>query len=102
MPKEQVVTLDEWQRQQREKEAEAQPEEEIDVDASEYHVRMSGGEVVSLKSSKVAAVIEELKETRDKNPKAKTVVFSQFTMFLDLLEYPLMKAGFKFSRLDGT
>jgi hypothetical protein len=35
---------------------------------------------VNLKSSKLHALMEELLQTRQKDPKKKTVVFSQFTM----------------------
>lgn len=32
----------------------------------------------------------------------KTIVFSQFTKFLDIIQCHLQKNGFKFVRLDGT
>ena len=40
--------------------------------------------------------------TREKDPTIKTVVFSQFTKFLDIIQIHLQKRGFKFVRLDGT
>jgi SWI/SNF-related matrix-associated actin-dependent regulator of chromatin subfamily A3 len=40
--------------------------------------------------------------TRVKDPSVKTIVFSQFTKFLDVVEHHLEKRGFVFVRLDGT
>ena len=40
--------------------------------------------------------------TRNNDPSDKTVVFSQFTKFLDIIECHLVKRGFDFVRLDGT
>ncbi len=40
--------------------------------------------------------------TREKDPTIKTVVFSQFTKFLNIIQIHLQKRGFKFVRLDGT
>jgi SWI/SNF-related matrix-associated actin-dependent regulator of chromatin subfamily A3 len=40
--------------------------------------------------------------TRIKDPTIKTVVFSQFTKFLDVIQYHLRKQGYLFVRLDGT
>jgi SWI/SNF-related matrix-associated actin-dependent regulator of chromatin subfamily A3 len=40
--------------------------------------------------------------TRTKDPSVKTIVFSQFTKFLDIIQLHLGKRGFKFVRLDGS
>jgi superfamily II DNA or RNA helicase len=57
---------------------------------------------ISFESAKVAAVIAELKnktrETRDE----KSVVFSQFARFLDVLERALQQHGITYTRLDGS
>ncbi|KAK4757358.1 hypothetical protein SAY87_018659 [Trapa incisa] len=53
-------------------------------------------------SSKVSRLIELLKDSRDQNPMTKSVIYSQFRKMLILLEEPLMEAGFKALRLDGT
>ncbi|WCJ33312.1 DNA/RNA helicase protein [Euphorbia peplus] len=53
-------------------------------------------------SSKVAQLLKLLTEARDKNPKAKSVIFSQFQKMLILLEEPLKAAGFQILRLDGS
>lgn len=42
--------------------------------------------------------MEILNETRDKNPGEKTIVFSQFTSMLDLIEAPLKRNGFRVCR----
>ncbi|KAI5820072.1 SNF2 family helicase [Pyronema omphalodes] len=53
-------------------------------------------------SSKIERLMEILTMTHKKNPGTKTVIFSQWTSFLSLLEPFLRKAGIRFSRLDGT
>ena len=51
-------------------------------------------------SSKIEALIEILKAS-EKEPDTKTVVFSQWTSFLNILEKQLEKHGMPFTRLDG-
>ena len=52
-------------------------------------------------STKIDKMLEILKQSRKEAKDEKTVIFSQFTSFLDLLEEPLKEHGFKFLRLDG-
>ncbi|XP_024376643.1 DNA repair protein RAD5A isoform X1 [Physcomitrium patens] len=51
-------------------------------------------------SCKVNALMNELEELRPSG--AKSVVFSQWTAFLDLLEIPFKRKKIKFVRLDGS
>ncbi|KAM0322187.1 hypothetical protein ACHAQA_009677 [Verticillium albo-atrum] len=53
-------------------------------------------------SAKVVALISALRELRREHPRMKSVVFSQFTSFLSLIEPALAKSNIKFLRLDGT
>ena len=53
-------------------------------------------------SSKIAALISHLKTLRKNLPGTKSVVFSQFTSFLDLISPALTRASIPFLRLDGT
>ncbi|KAI8367781.1 SNF2 family N-terminal domain-containing protein [Blakeslea trispora] len=53
-------------------------------------------------STKVTKLIEILKETRERYPHQKTIVFSQFTSMLDLIEKPLSQQGFHYCRYDGS
>lgn len=53
-----------------------------------------------IESSKVAALMRELEALRQSE--AKSIVFSQWTSFLDLLQIPLNRQKFRFVRLDGT
>jgi len=46
-------------------------------------------------SSKIEALIEELSNLRLQDSTTKSIVFSQFVNFLDLIAYRLQKAGFK-------
>lgn len=56
---------------------------------------------ISDSSSKVEAIVKVLKASdRNKNT-TKTVVFSQWTSFLDILQTQLIKHGLRFARLDG-
>lgn len=50
-------------------------------------------------SSKLAVLMDRLSELREEG--AKSLVFSQFTEHLDLVELELTKAGISFVRLDG-
>ncbi|KAJ1328664.1 hypothetical protein BSLG_010392 [Batrachochytrium salamandrivorans] len=55
--------------------------------------------------TKVIALLDSLVELRtsgsSSDPPIKSVVFSQWTRMLDLLEVPLLAHGFQFTRLDG-
>ncbi|XP_075807202.1 helicase-like transcription factor isoform X3 [Microtus pennsylvanicus] len=53
-------------------------------------------------SSKINALMHALIELRTKNPNIKSLVVSQFTTFLSLIETPLKASGFIFTRLDGS
>jgi DNA repair protein RAD5 len=53
-------------------------------------------------SAKIVALINQLRELRRENPTIKSVVFSQFTSFLSLLEPALARANMQFLRLDGS
>ncbi|OAL20802.1 hypothetical protein AYO20_11474 [Fonsecaea nubica] len=51
-------------------------------------------------STKIEALVKVLKAS-DSDPSVKTVVFSQWTSFLDLVEAQLVRNGLQFTRLDG-
>ncbi|KAF8509423.1 P-loop containing nucleoside triphosphate hydrolase protein [Hysterangium stoloniferum] len=53
-------------------------------------------------SSKIEALIEELTNLRRQSATTKSLVFSQFVNFLDLIAFRLQKAGFTICRLEGT
>lgn len=53
-------------------------------------------------SSKIEALLKILKATRAKDATNKTVIFSQWTSYLNIIEPHLLAAGFKFTRIDGT
>nr|XP_033813689.1 helicase-like transcription factor isoform X2 [Geotrypetes seraphini] len=55
-----------------------------------------------LPSSKVSALMHSLTELRKKNPMIKSLIVSQFTAFLSIIETPLRESGFVFVRLDGS
>ncbi|KAM3295519.1 hypothetical protein ACQJBY_038042 [Aegilops geniculata] len=53
-----------------------------------------------VESSKISFLLQELESLRSSG--SKSIVFSQWTAFLDLLEIPLSRHGISFTRLDGT
>lgn len=53
-------------------------------------------------SAKTNRLMAELRRLREEDPKTKCVIFSQWTLMLDLVEIPLGMDGFQFLRLDGT
>ena len=53
-------------------------------------------------SAKVGALLSHLKTLRKELPGTKSVVFSQFTSFLSLIEPALTRASIPFVRLDGS
>ncbi|KAI9483185.1 MAG: SNF2 family N-terminal domain-containing protein [Benjaminiella poitrasii] len=56
-----------------------------------------------ISSSKIEKMIEILDQTTaDTNGQDKTIIFSQFTAFLDLLDEPLKQKGHKYLRYDGS
>ncbi|KAH8920079.1 hypothetical protein BT69DRAFT_444286 [Atractiella rhizophila] len=52
-------------------------------------------------STKIEALVEELSSIRTDDHTLKSLVFSQFTSFLDLVERRLLLAGYKVARLQG-
>lgn len=53
-------------------------------------------------SAKIVSLISHLRQLRKEHPTMKSVVFSQFTSFLSLIEPALTRANIKFLRLDGS
>jgi SNF2 family DNA or RNA helicase len=53
-------------------------------------------------SAKISKTIELLQDIRDNDPTEKTLIFSQFTSLLDLVEVPLMQKKFRYQRYDGS
>ncbi|KAF8539420.1 SNF2 family N-terminal domain-containing protein [Trichophaea hybrida] len=64
----------------------------------QYHKYLEKRWVDSAKVSKCVEIVEEIQRN---DPTEKTIVFSQFTSLLDLLEIPISKAGFSYRRYDG-
>ncbi|KAK6464529.1 SNF2 family N-terminal domain-containing protein [Scheffersomyces coipomensis] len=59
-----------------------------------------GGEWRS--STKIEALVEELYKLKSDRHTIKSIVFSQFTSMLDLIEWRLKRAGFKTVKLQGS
>ncbi|CAG8478974.1 11767_t:CDS:10 [Diversispora eburnea] len=55
-----------------------------------------------ISSTKIDQLLKELAAGQREDPGTKTIVFSQWTSMLNLIEDLLIEAGYKFSRYDGT
>lgn len=64
--------------------------------------RISLQRVNALSSAKIKTLLSQLKKLRKQEPLTKTVVFSQFTSFLDLVAPALSQAGISWLRFDGS
>lgn len=53
-------------------------------------------------SAKIDKALEILQEIEDRNDGQKTIIFSQFTSLLDLLEVPIARRGWGYRRYDGS
>jgi len=53
-------------------------------------------------SSKIEALVHDLHELRSKNMSHKSIIFSQFTTMLQLVEWRLRRAGITTVMLDGS
>ncbi|KAM4693493.1 helicase-like transcription factor [Discoglossus pictus] len=53
-------------------------------------------------SSKINALMHALIKQRNTDPHIKSIIVSQFTTFLSLIETALRESGFMFTRLDGS
>jgi len=53
-------------------------------------------------SAKIEKTMEILRTVRDNDIREKTIIFSQFTSLLDLLEVPMDHDGWNFRRYDGS
>jgi len=63
-------------------------------------INMGSGEWRS--STKIEALVEELYKLRSDRQTIKSIVFSQFTSMLDLVEWRLKRAGFQTVKLQGS
>ncbi|ELR07237.1 DNA helicase rad5 [Pseudogymnoascus destructans] len=75
---------------------------DADPDAPDAKPRIALQRLGSNSSAKITALISQLKALRREHPGTKSVIFSQFTSFLSLIEPALTRAGVAFLRLDGT
>ena len=82
-------------------------DDDLDLDASDHLVngtppRISLRRIGNNSSAKIAALISQLKTLRKESPGTKSVVFSQFTSFLDLISSALSAARIPHLRFDGA
>lgn len=71
-------------------------------DDRDTEARVSLRRIGKPSSAKISALLAHLTALRRTEPAVKSVVFSQFTAFLDLIEPALRAADIKFLRLDGS
>ena len=53
-------------------------------------------------STKISILVDIVKKIKHERPGEKTIVFSQFLGFLNLLDKPLNEAGIVYGRFDGS
>ncbi|KAJ5779785.1 SNF2-related protein [Penicillium paradoxum] len=53
-------------------------------------------------SAKITKTLEILQQNEDRGEDEKTIIFSQFTSILDLLEVPISRNGWNHTRFDGS
>jgi DNA repair protein RAD5 len=73
-----------------------------EVDPQIGKARISLQRIGAHSSAKIEALLGHLKTLRKELPGTKSVVFSQFTSFLSLIEPVLTRASIPFLRLDGS
>lgn len=76
-------------------------DDEVDISSGKPRISLQRLGASS-SSSKIATLISQLRTLRREHPFMKSVVFSQFTSFLSLIEPALARANIKFLRLDGS
>ncbi|KAG8631040.1 hypothetical protein KVT40_000180 [Elsinoe batatas] len=77
-------------------------EQGLFVGSRNSQARVSLRRVNQINSAKIASLLSHLKKLKKEKPGIKSVVFSQFTSFLDILEPELSKAGIPHLRFDGS
>ncbi|KAI7904060.1 SNF2 family N-terminal domain-containing protein [Cokeromyces recurvatus] len=76
-------------------------EDDLDEEAEEKKAEAKVKEFIS--SAKIDKMLQILDQTAtNTNGEDKTIIFSQFTAFLDLLDKPLKDRGHKYLRYDGS
>lgn len=88
----------------------SQPAMETDnSDEPRMHAKYSKNSIVNRinmdkwrSSTKIEALVEELTSLQAEDRSIKSIVFSQFVNFLDLVHWRLSRAGFECVKLDGT
>ncbi|KAI1410249.1 hypothetical protein F5Y13DRAFT_202377 [Hypoxylon sp. FL1857] len=53
-------------------------------------------------SAKINKLMEILRDIKEQKPREKTLVFSLWTSFLDLIEIPMQDEGYRYVRYDGS
>ncbi|KAH0344571.1 putative DNA repair protein rad-5, partial [Aureobasidium melanogenum] len=72
------------------------------TDSQQRLPRVSLRRVNTLSSAKIGALLTHLKRIKKASPTTKSVIFSQFTSFLDILEPALDGASIPYLRFDGS
>jgi DNA repair protein RAD5 len=73
-----------------------------DPDSLDGAPKISLQRLGSISSAKIGMLLTHLKSLRRETPGSKSVIFSQFTSFLTLVEPALTRASIPFLRLDGS
>ena len=74
----------------------------IDLGESVNHLASDANDSSNACSSKLDALLNILHATHTKDPSTKTVIFSQWTSFLDIVQSALAERNIPITRIDGT
>merc|ERR1712018_502893 len=78
--------------------AQCQDDEEIKSNTQDPYENIK----VDVSSTKINAVLRQLEISKMKGSKEKTIIVSQFTKLLSIIQPLLEEKGYSYSRLDGS
>ena len=81
---------------------EAAPDDETEDEIMDEAEKMFEDIIIDVSSTKVNAVMKELAISKKRNPREKTIVVSQFTSLLSILQPLMTDEGYRWTRLDGS
>jgi SNF2 family DNA or RNA helicase len=87
-------------RSQKKSMAQLKQESQRNKEAKKKYLRRL--EKTWIPSAKILETVQVLETIRKNDPTEKTLIFSQFTSLLDLVEVPLVQKRFKYERYDGS
>ncbi len=76
--------------------------EAVVVDLDQFEAEISQSRQILEESPKISAILKILQESRDQDPSVKTLIFSPYVSFLELIGVFLSKQNFSFLTISGN